>query len=91
MGRYLTEAYSQKCWMIAGTDPGFPIGGGTNPLGGVPTYDFAKFCEKLHEIEKMLGRRGSVRRGRPQDPPLGSYQIELVTKKKFSTPSYLIY
>ena len=20
-----------------------------------PTYDFAKFCEKLHEIEKILG------------------------------------
>ena len=24
----------------------------------VPRYDFAKFWEKLHEIEKILGRRG---------------------------------
>ena len=36
----------------------FPIGGGANPpLQGPPTYDFAKLCEKLHEIEKFLGRR----------------------------------
>ena len=28
---------------------------GANPPGGVPTYDFAKFHEKLHEIEKILG------------------------------------
>ena len=26
----------------------------------MPTYDFAKFCEKLHEIEKILGRRGGT-------------------------------
>ena len=24
-------------------------------LGGAPTYDFAKFCEELHEIGKILG------------------------------------
>ena len=41
-----------------GADPGFPIGGGANPRGGgAPTYDFAKISQKLHEIEKMLGRR----------------------------------
>ena len=28
--------------------------------GGAPTYDFAKFCEKLHEIENILGRRGGL-------------------------------
>ena len=50
-----------------GVDPGFPVGGGANPSGGAPTYDFAKFCEKLYEIEKILGRRG----GRaPEAPPL---------------------
>ena len=38
----------------AGADPGFPVGG----LQGAPTYDFAKFREKLHEIEKILGRGG---------------------------------
>ena len=36
-------------------DPGFPRGEGTNSFGGggVPTYDFAKFSPKLHEIEKI--------------------------------------
>ena len=45
--------------MLPGADPGFPVGGGANPPGGAPTYDFAKFCEKLHEIEKILGRGGA--------------------------------
>ena len=40
-----------------GSDPGFPVGRGADPLGGAPTYDFVKFSEKLHEIEKILGRR----------------------------------
>ena len=31
-------------------DPGFRRGGGANPRGA-PTYDFAKFSQKLHEIE----------------------------------------
>ena len=43
---------------VSGADPGFPVGGGTDPLGGAPTYDFVKFSEKLHEIEKILGHRG---------------------------------
>ena len=46
---------------IPGADPGFPVGVGANPPGGAPTYDFAKFCEKLHEIEKILGRVGGAR------------------------------
>ena len=41
----------------AGADPGFPVGGAPT-LQGAPTYDFAKFWEKLHEIEKILGRGG---------------------------------
>ena len=32
---------------------------GRRPSGGAPTYDFVKFSEKLHEIEKILGRRGA--------------------------------
>ena len=52
--------YSQS-----GADPGFPVGGDANsPGGGAPTYDFAKFCEKLHKIGKILGRRGGARRRR---------------------------
>ena len=43
---------------LTGADSGYHVGGGFNHLGGAPTYDFAKFCEKLHEIEKILGRGG---------------------------------
>ena len=54
-------------YYFSGADPGFPAGGGANPLGGgAPTYDFAKFCEKLHEIEKILGRPARP----PLNPPL---------------------
>ena len=57
---------------FSGADPGFPVGGGANPPGGgAPTYEFAKCREKLHEIEKILGRRGGARRARPPpNPPL---------------------
>ena len=36
-------------------DPGFPRGAGANSSGrgGAPTYDFAKFSRKLHEIERI--------------------------------------
>ena len=55
-----------------GTDTGFPVGGGTNPPRGASTYNFAKFSEKLHEIEKILVRReeGRALRAPPLDPPL---------------------
>ena len=56
-------------------DPEFPRGGGLDPGGGVlvgigvPTYDFAKFYQKLHEIERILAH--------PKlhyvDPPLQKY------------------
>ena len=49
-----------------GADPGFPVGGGADPLGGVPIYDFVKFFEKLHEIENILGRRGGRAPGAPR-------------------------
>ena len=58
---------------LTGADLGFPVGGGANPPGGAPTYDFAKFCEKLHEIEKILGRGEGGDRARgvpPLNPPL---------------------
>ena len=42
-------------------DPGFPRGGGANSPGrGAPTYDFAKFSQKLHEIERIWTRGGRV-------------------------------
>ena len=44
-----------------GADPGFPLGGGGPTLqGGSPTYDFFKISQKLHEIEKYLGRGGGA-------------------------------
>ena len=44
----------------ARADPGFSVGGGADPprWRGRPTYDLVKFSKKLHEIEKILGRRG---------------------------------
>ena len=48
----------------AGVDPGFPVGGGADPPGGRTTYDFVKFSQKLHEIEKILGRGGGMCQGR---------------------------
>ena len=47
--------YGIETWPMTGEDPGFPIGGGASPPGWALTYDFTKFCEKLHEIEKILG------------------------------------
>ena len=38
--------------MYAVAEPGFPQGGGTTPQGA-PTYDFAIFSQKLHEIERI--------------------------------------
>ena len=41
---------------MPGADPGFPVGGAPTLQWWAPTYDFAKFSEKLH--------------GAPLDPPL---------------------
>ena len=34
-------------YLVAGADPGFPLGRGTDP----PGYDFAKFSNKMYKIE----------------------------------------
>ena len=57
--------FKQMFKMLTGVDPVFLVGGGASPPTGAPTYDFAKFSEKLHEIKKILGRRGRV----PGVPP----------------------
>ena len=58
-------------------DLGFPRGGGANCPGGAPTYDFAKFSQKLHEIERIWAPRGGG--ARPKfyyvDPPLVGVKI----------------
>ena len=49
--QYTSMWFSEKIGqMMAVADPGFPRGGGANSPGGAPTYDFAKFFQKLHEI-----------------------------------------
>ena len=50
-------------------DPGFPRGGSANSRGA-PTYDFAKFSQKLHEIERIWTPRGVRIPCAPLDPPL---------------------
>ena len=66
----------------SGADPGFPVGGGADPLGGAPTYDFVKFSEKLHEIEKILGHKGVRAGSAPLNPPLEMSETTDQTLKK---------
>ena len=63
-------------------DPGFPRGGGANSQGGAPTYEFAKFSQKLHEIERIWtpGGGGGASLAPPLDPPLfQSLEVKFVT------------
>ena len=55
--------------LSAVADPGFPRGGVPTPQGA-PTYDFAKFSQKLHEIERISTRGGRASLTPPLDPPL---------------------
>ena len=49
-----TTRYQYRPWhTYPVADPGFPRGGGANSPGGAPTYDFAKFSQKMHEIERI--------------------------------------
>ena len=54
----------------SGANPGCPVGGAANPGGRARLYDFSKFSEKLHEIEKILGRWGGMPEVHSLDPPL---------------------
>ena len=42
---------------------------GAPTRGGAPTYDFAKFFQKLHEIERIWTHEGGASLA-PLDPPL---------------------
>ena len=66
LSRTSVSCFECKIQPTAGADPGFPIGGGANCPGGGATYEFANFPQKLHEIEKISGRRGG---GAPGVPP----------------------
>ena len=56
--------------MLTVAGPGFPQGGGVNPLGDVPTYDFAKFSQKNCTKLKEFGPRGARPKFYYVDPPL---------------------
>ena len=62
-----------KIFKVSGADPGFPVGGGANPLGGrqhMILPNFAKNCMKLRKFWAVGG--GGARRGAPPlNPPLG--------------------
>ena len=49
------KLYFWRFGYLKRADSGFPVGRGANS-SGAPTYDFAKFSEKLHEFERILGR-----------------------------------
>ena len=58
----------------------FPKEGAPTPQGGTPTYDFAKFSQKLHEIERIWapgGGRASL--APPLDPPLIGFSFQLTS------------
>ena len=63
---------------VPGADPGFPVGGGADLPGGANIVQFCQLFQKkkkkkMHEIEKILGRRGGRTPGTPPlDPPLNS-------------------
>ena len=60
--------------LLSVADPGFPLGGDANPRGGgAPTYEFAKFSQKMHAIERIWTRGGVPRA--PLDPPMALNNI----------------
>ena len=61
MVKYFTKIIPYHWRIQPGADPEFSV-------GGVAKYDFAKFSNRLHEIEKNLDSRGWTP-GVPLDPP----------------------
>ena len=52
---------------------------GVSNFSGVSKFSGVKISEKLHEIEKILGRGGAACRGRPLNPPLYLQYPSLLT------------
>ena len=57
----------------------FPEEGAPTLQGGAPTYDFAKFSQKLHEIERIWTPRG----GRASKILLCRSATDSVTSQRF--------
>ena len=51
-------------------DPGFPVGGGADLVGGAPTPETTTFEKFVCQNERIWTRRGARARQRPLDPPL---------------------
>ena len=81
----LSQCHTGHPPVCSGADPGFPVAGGADPLGA-PIYDFVKISQKLHEIEKILGRNGAP----PLDPPLISFRKPSHCATIFDTTSLML-
>ena len=71
-------------------DPGLPRAGGANSRGGAPTYDFAIFSQKLHEIERIWAPGGGGGRASvvpPLDPSLLCTQGFIYELSLFRVPT----
>ena len=56
---------------LTGADPGFPVGGGAEPLGGRQPATWALFSKNVCENEKIGSCwGGGARRRHPLDPPM---------------------
>ena len=58
--------------ILSVADPGFPVWGGADPLGGQP-LTWVQFSVKTYTKTKELdpvGGEGGARRRRPLDPPM---------------------
>ena len=64
-GRVLCTVLVTFQWRIQD----FPEEGAPTPRGGGATYDFAKFSQKLHEIERIWTATGGASLTPPLDPP----------------------
>ena len=51
-------------------DPGFPVGGGADPLGGAPTSDAYTFWQKCMQKQKKWILLGGTCQRHPLDPPM---------------------
>ena len=70
--------HNREKWVHNSGGSRIPRRRGRQPSGGASTYDFAKFCEKLHEIEKILGHGGAP----SLSPPLHNTSLNYPVQAK---------
>ena len=62
-------------------DPGFPLGGGVEPLGGRGPPTWALFGENVCENQRIGSRRGWRAPGTLPPPPRSANVVEIVPLK----------